>query len=69
VGGKDGQLFGTAVAVFALNIPNRYLPILQQGQGGRGRGGSSRGPRASEHMQIARSKLEAENPMKALTAK
>ena len=30
VGGKPGQLFGTAVAVFALNIPNRYLPILQQ---------------------------------------
>lgn len=32
VGGKDGRLFGTAVAVFTLNIPNRYLPILQQGQ-------------------------------------
>jgi len=32
VGGKPGQLFGTAVAVFALNIPNRYLPILQQPQ-------------------------------------
>jgi len=34
VGGKPGQLFGTAVAVFALNIPNRYLPILQQPKGG-----------------------------------
>ena len=36
VGGKPGQLFGTAVAVFALNIPNRYLPILQQGKIGLG---------------------------------
>lgn len=69
VGGKDGQLFGTAVAVFALNIPNRYLPILQQGKGGRGRGSSYRASRASEQPQIARSKLEAENPMKALTEK
>jgi hypothetical protein len=32
VGGKPGQLFGTAVAVFALSIPNRYLPILQEGK-------------------------------------
>ncbi|MEX2216972.1 MAG: hypothetical protein WD768_22865 [Phycisphaeraceae bacterium] len=32
VGGKPGQLFGTAVAVFTLSIPNRYLPILQEGQ-------------------------------------
>jgi len=32
VGGTDGRLFGTAVAVFSLNIPNRYLPILQQGE-------------------------------------
>ena len=31
VGGVPGQLFGTSVAVFALSIPNRYLPILQQG--------------------------------------
>jgi len=30
VGGKPGRLFGTAVAVFVLTIPNRYLPILQQ---------------------------------------
>ena len=30
VGGLPGRLFGTAVAVFVLNIPNRYLPILQQ---------------------------------------
>lgn len=36
VGGKPGQLWGTSVAVFALNIPNRYLPILQQGKIGRG---------------------------------
>lgn len=30
VSGKPGRLFGTAVAVFTLSIPNRYLPILQQ---------------------------------------
>jgi len=36
VGGKPGLLFGTGVAVFTLNIPNRYLPILQQGKLGRG---------------------------------
>ena len=30
VRGKPGRLFGTAVAVFTLSIPNRYLPILQQ---------------------------------------
>jgi hypothetical protein len=34
VGGKSGLMFGTAVAVFSLNIPNRYLPILQEGKGG-----------------------------------
>jgi len=34
VGGTPGQLFGTAVAVFTLNIPNRYLPILQEGKKG-----------------------------------
>jgi len=32
VGGKPGQLFGTSVAVFTLSIPNRYLPILQEGK-------------------------------------
>ncbi|MDP6634506.1 MAG: squalene--hopene cyclase [Phycisphaerae bacterium] len=32
VGGKSGQMFGTAVAVFTLNIPNRFLPILQEGK-------------------------------------
>jgi hypothetical protein len=37
VSGKSGQMFGTAVAVFSLNIPNRYLPILQEGKAGRGR--------------------------------
>jgi len=31
LGGKASQLFGTSAAVFVLNIPNRYLPILQQG--------------------------------------
>lgn len=30
VGGLAGRLFGTSAAVFALSIPNRYLPILQQ---------------------------------------
>jgi hypothetical protein len=32
VGGLPGKLFGTSVAVFVLNIPNRFLPILQQGE-------------------------------------
>lgn len=32
VGGTPGKLFGTAVAVFTLSIPNRYLPILQEGE-------------------------------------
>lgn len=30
--GKVGQCYGTSVAVFALSIPNRYLPILQEGE-------------------------------------
>jgi len=32
VDGKPGMLYGTAVAVFVLSIPNRYLPILQEGR-------------------------------------
>jgi hypothetical protein len=32
VSGKPGTLYGTAVAVFVLAIPNRYLPILQEGR-------------------------------------
>ncbi len=32
VGGKPGDLFGTAVGCFILAIPNRYLPILQEGR-------------------------------------
>jgi hypothetical protein len=32
VGGKPGDLFGTAVACFVLAMPNRYLPILQEGE-------------------------------------
>jgi hypothetical protein len=32
VGGKPGELFGTAVGCFVLAIPNRYLPILQEGK-------------------------------------
>lgn len=31
VHGKPGQLYGTAVGCFILSIPNRYLPILQEG--------------------------------------
>lgn len=29
VGGRPGRLFGTAVAVFALSVPDRYLPMLR----------------------------------------
>lgn len=32
VGGTPGRMFGTAVGVFTLSIPNRYLPILQEGE-------------------------------------
>ncbi len=32
VGGKPGDLFGTSVACFILAMPNRYLPILQEGK-------------------------------------
>lgn len=32
VSGKPGDLYGTSVACFILAIPNRYLPILQEGQ-------------------------------------
>jgi len=32
VDGPPGQLYGTAVAAFVLAIPNRYLPILQEGR-------------------------------------
>lgn len=31
-GGRPGHLFGTSVACFVLAIPNRYLPILQEGR-------------------------------------
>lgn len=31
-GGRPGNLFGTSVACFILAIPNRYLPILQEGR-------------------------------------
>ena len=31
VGGRPGELFGTAVACFVLAMPHRYLPILQEG--------------------------------------
>ncbi len=32
VGGPPGELYGTAVACFILAMPNRYLPILQEGK-------------------------------------
>jgi hypothetical protein len=32
VGGKPGELYGTSVACFILAIPNRFLPILQEGK-------------------------------------
>jgi hypothetical protein len=32
VGGKPGELYGTAVGCFILGMPNRYLPILQEGK-------------------------------------
>jgi hypothetical protein len=32
VDGKPGMLYQTAVACFVLAIPNRYLPILQEGR-------------------------------------
>ena len=32
VGGKQGDLYGTAVGCFILAMPNRYLPILQEGK-------------------------------------
>ena len=32
VSGKQGQLYATSVACFLLAIPNRYLPILQEGR-------------------------------------
>ncbi len=32
VGGLPGDLYGTAVACFILAMPNRYLPILQEGK-------------------------------------
>jgi hypothetical protein len=32
VGGQQGDLYGTSVACFILAMPNRYLPILQEGK-------------------------------------
>jgi hypothetical protein len=32
VGGKAGELYMTSVACFVLAMPNRYLPILQEGK-------------------------------------
>jgi hypothetical protein len=31
-GGREGELYGTSVGCFILAIPNRYLPILQEGK-------------------------------------
>jgi hypothetical protein len=32
IGGRPGELYGTSVACFILAIPNRFLPILQEGR-------------------------------------
>ncbi len=32
IAGDDGMLYATSVACFVLAIPNRYLPILQEGK-------------------------------------
>ena len=32
VNGKSSKLFGTAVACFVLAMPNRFLPVLQEGE-------------------------------------
>jgi len=32
LGGRDSDLYGTSVACFILAMPNRYLPILQEGK-------------------------------------
>ena len=32
VGGQPGDLYATSVSCFILAIPNRYLPILQEGR-------------------------------------
>jgi hypothetical protein len=32
VSGRPGELYGTSVACFVLAIPNRFLPILQEGR-------------------------------------
>jgi hypothetical protein len=32
LGGKPAELYGTAVGCFILAMPNRYLPILQEGK-------------------------------------
>ena len=32
VGGRPGDLYATSVACFILALPNRYLPILQEGR-------------------------------------
>jgi hypothetical protein len=54
VGGKAGQLFGTAVCVFALNIPNRYLPILQKGEMDKHKGGVGFGEKKKKSAQAGR---------------
>jgi hypothetical protein len=60
VGGRPGRMFGTAVCVFVLSIPNRYLPILQQGKaepkdvdGRRSEAGPGRGPAARPVVGLA----------------
>ena len=61
VGGKSGQMFATSVAVFALNIPNRYLPILQQGKGIRGGRSAKRAFNAPKSGKV-KVAMKASNP-------
>jgi len=32
IGGRPGELYATSVGCFILAMPNRYLPILQEGK-------------------------------------
>ena len=62
VSGKPGQMYGTSVAVFALNIPNRFLPILQEGKSSGKRKSIRRATRpihADEKTKLAKSKKDS----------
>ena len=66
VSGKPGQMYGTSVAVFALNIPNRFLPILQEGKTGGKRKGIRRAIKlapADEKTKLADNKEASKTPV------